>query len=102
MLAAGPALENQYRAIQVRTGRRYAISTEISSVIMRLPTFIIVPRVRIRPIDQLFVDPSQQTDRGVSQTVPKGLWLGAVLPIIAVPLSEEPLGALDAFLFFAG
>lgn len=56
---------------------------------------VVRPWVVIRPIVQLLIDPRQQGDRAVVQSVAKCLWLGALLDTVSTAFVHEPCASQE-------
>ena len=67
-----------------------------------MPTFVIFPGVRVRPRDELLVDPREKTGGRVCERVAKCLWLRGLLIEVAPPLLLEPLSVCKRLLVCAG
>jgi hypothetical protein len=64
-----------------------------------LPTFVIVPRIIVRPIDEFFIDPRQQSDRRICETVAQCLGLRRLLARVPSAFIYEPGTSLEPCLF---
>lgn len=49
-------------------------------------TFVVGPRIVVGPTDELLVYPREQSDWGVRESVPRCLWLCALLDSVTPPL----------------
>ena len=63
-----------------------------------MPTFVVRPRVRVRPGDELLVDPREQARRGVRERVPERLGLGGLFHHVAGTRGPERGRPADAIL----
>ncbi len=61
-------------------------------------TFVVAPRVRVRPQHELLVHPREQADGGVRERVPERLRLRRLLGDVPAAGLEVPLAARQAFL----
>ncbi len=59
-------------------------------------TFVVRPRIRVRPIHELLIDPRKQADRRVRERVPERLRLRRLLGEVPPPLRAEPRRAREA------
>ena len=55
-------------------------------------TFVVCPRVRVGPPNELLIYPREQADGRVGQTEPERLWLGGLLRKVAHAILEHILG----------
>lgn len=61
--------------------------------------FVVRPRVTVGPVVELLVDPGEQGDRAVGETVAEGLGLGALDLVVSAAFFYEPPRPRQACLF---
>ena len=89
--------------IQVNTGYQKQISTGSPDEQPFLEiTFIVVPWIIICPTDKFLIDPREQADGGVSQTISEGLGLSGLLRGVATAYCGLSLTLLEPFLLSLG
>ena len=49
------------------------------------------PRIIVRPIVQLFVNPGEEADGAVGEEIAQGLRLGALFALVAAAVGDEPV-----------
>ena len=96
--AAGPARENQKIEIQVNTENQEVINACPTTKPCPEITLVVVPRIIICPTDKFLIDPREQADGGVSQTISEGLGLSGLLGGVATACCGLSLTLLEPFL----
>lgn len=90
MDAEGPCFENQYIEIHWSTAHERQDEVHTAKTLVNGGcTFIVSPRILVRPVHELLVYPSKEADGRIRQVVPERLWLRVLLQSVARALLVE-------------
>lgn len=73
---------------------KHNVNHKFCSLLDEKPTFIVLPRVLVGPVDEFLVDPCQEPDGRICQAVAQRLRLCRLLEEVSIPSLPEPGGSV--------